>query len=90
MSLEFQKFNNIEHMPLRVYNRAMFATNLMADSGREIVEEYFQAFTDSERKQIFVMLSYIKKFGQETAMKAVTKDMKTEYNNVEELTIVGE
>lgn len=74
------KFDDIEHMPLRVYNRAAMAFNLLEDFGEKSMEEYLSAFTDDERKQIFILTAYIQQKGLKAAKEFVTKDLKIEYS----------
>ena len=63
MNYEFNKFNNIENVQLRTYNRCALLSNLMEDGGETVAREYLNLFSDGERKQMFVMNHFIKKHG---------------------------
>ena len=72
----YNKFDEITHTPLRVFNRVVLMSNLLADFGEEAAVGYAQSFTDDERKQLFIMHQFIKEKGPEKARKFVTKDLK--------------
>lgn len=72
---EFNTFNDIDHLPLRVYNRAVLAYNLMDDSGGYSLQEYLNLFTQAELTQIYMMIQYIRTKGVEAAKKFATKDL---------------
>lgn len=65
--MNFSKFDDIAHMPLRVYNRSVMSFNLMESFGKETVKEYFNMFTEDEQKQIYLMNNYMKVNGQQAA-----------------------
>lgn len=75
MQKDFNMFNEITHMPLRVYNRAVFTFNLMSDVGVHGAEEYLDLFSVPERAQIFTMVSFIKSKGPEAAKNFATKGL---------------
>lgn len=58
-----ENFNNITHVPLRNYNRAVMATNIMEDAGKEACQEYLEQFSNEERTLIFSILFGIKQYG---------------------------
>lgn len=68
-------FNDIQHIPLQAYNRVVMFSNLRKDSGPEAAEEYARQFSQADRTRMYLMISYIKKFGQEAAAKAATIGM---------------
>ena len=72
---EFNLFNDVNHAPLRVYNRAVFAFNILEDAGKEKLKEYLQSFTEDERLQIFLMVNYIRINGKEKAQKFATQGL---------------
>ena len=72
----FNRFDEIEHMPLRVYNRGVMAFNILNDFGKETLKEYFETFNTGELLQIAIIQEHIKKFGVKKTYKEVTKDMK--------------
>lgn len=50
-------------------------SNLRKDFGPEVAKEYGGSFTEDERKQMFVMSTFIKQHGEVEARKAVTKGL---------------
>lgn len=80
MTAMLNDFNEIQHTPLRVYNRTVFATNLLSDSGKEVMTDYLNQFTDGEKKQIFLMSNWIKAFGQKKVQQEVTKGLNPTYD----------
>lgn len=75
MELTLNKFEEINHLPLKVFNRVVFLNNLYSDSGREAAEKYISLFSEAEKKQMYVMGSYIKRVGEELVRKEVTKGL---------------
>jgi len=71
----FNKFDEIEHMPLRVFNRTAMLFNLMDDFGNTVAEEYLNMFNEGQKQQILIMNLYIKKFGLDKARSEATKDL---------------
>lgn len=76
----FNRFDDINHTPLRAYNRVVLMSNLMADFGKEVSAEYAGLFDDNERKQMFVVQAYLKQHGPEETRKAVTKHLEVAYD----------
>lgn len=70
---KFNNFDDIEHLPLRVYNRAITATNISNDLGRTALTEYIEQFTDIEKKQLAIMFAFIQKYGLKKAQEEATK-----------------
>lgn len=84
MTLTLNKFDDIGHLPLRVFNRVVFLNNLFSDAGKEAAQKYISLFTEGERQQMFVMSSYIKKVGEANVRKEVTKGLQVvdgDYSN---------
>lgn len=84
MQKDFNKFDNIKHKPLRIFNRAVFACNIMQDSGKYATEEYFDFFNQEEKSEIFTMIKYINLVGPKKAKEFALKDFTPE----EDLAIV--
>lgn len=62
-------------MPLRVFNRAVMAHNLIEDGGIYTAEEYLSTFSQNELAQIYVMINFIQNKGPEAARNFATKDL---------------
>lgn len=75
MTITLNKFEDINHLPLRVFNRVVFLNNLFADSGPEAAQSYINLFDEPQKQQMYVMGSYIKKVGQEAVRREVTKGL---------------
>lgn len=75
MTITLNKFDDISHLPLRVFNRVVFLNNLFADSGPEAASTYIALFDEPQRQQMYVMGAYIKKIGQDAVRKEVTKGL---------------
>lgn len=84
-SIAFNNFEHVEHTPLRVYNRAVFASNLLEDYGEEVTKNYFSQFTNNERISIALMIKQIKDLGVEATKKLVTRDLITVYDPEDDL-----
>ena len=78
------RFDEIEHQPLRTYNRVVMCYNLAQDSGEEATRSYLSSFSEDERKQMFVLTVYLQKMGQKATYEYVTKGLKFKYNVGEE------
>lgn len=74
-NITFNNFNEIEHLPLRVFNRVVTSFNISADYGRHELEKYVGQFNPRERLQMAYMTKYIKQHGPEKARADVTKDL---------------
>lgn len=73
--LTLNKFDDINHLPLRVFNRVVFLNNLFEDGGPEAAKKYVELFDDMEQKQMFVMGNYIKREGVAKVRKEVTRNL---------------
>lgn len=71
----YSKFDEIQHTPLRVFNRVVLMTNLLQDFGKEAMENYAASFTEGERKQMFIMQEYIKVNGEKEMRQMVTNGL---------------
>ena len=74
------RFEHIQHTPLRVFNRVVMSHNLLEDSGEDASKEYIASFDDEEKKQMFLMNAYISQVGPKVAQETVTKGLNIEYN----------
>ena len=82
--MNYSTFSEIEHTPLRIYNRAVMSHNILEDVGRAAVEEYVKNFTKDERMEILAMTSLVKKHGPKTVKEWVTKGVVFPENMTEE------
>jgi hypothetical protein len=67
----FDTFNEVENTLLRAYNRAVMATNLNVDEGKECATRYLSMFSDKENAAIYALLAGMDKYGAETIKKNV-------------------
>lgn len=67
----FDTFNEVENTLLRAYNRAVMATNLNVDEGKECATRYLSMFSDKENAAIYALLAGMYKYGAETIKKNV-------------------
>jgi hypothetical protein len=71
----FETYAGVEHLPLRMYNRAVMCMNISEDFGTETLREYIANFTQEENKQIWLMMHLIKKnvkVARDYALKGLT------------------
>lgn len=78
MQNNFNKFDEIEHEPLRVYNRLVLTHNLLEDGGEYAAKEYLDMFTTSDRVKILKLNNFLKKNGVDKTISVVTKDLELE------------
>lgn len=74
----FNKFSDVENTTLRTFNRVMFMENIKEDFGTDKVREYIELFNEPERKQMYIMVTFIKKNGVEAAQSIVRRIMSEE------------
>lgn len=84
MEAVFNRFEDINHMPLRVFNRVVFLNNIFADAGEVAARHYIGTFNEGERKQMYLMQAYIKQHGIDKARKDATKNLEVVYDASEE------
>lgn len=72
MKLQFNRFTDIEHRPLRIYNRSVMFSNIYEDHGRYVAEEYANTFTKEERLEMAQMIALVKKKGTKHVIALVT------------------
>ena len=68
----FNRFDDINHRPLRIYNRAVMAYNIQEDQGRATMVEYLETFSPEERKEIAQMVQLVLKKGIKEVQRLVT------------------
>jgi len=71
----FNLFNEIDHGPLKVYNRVVMSYNLKDDFGDAVLEDYLSCFDAAERKQLLLMTMLIKSKGKDEVKKLVTSSL---------------
>lgn len=73
--MNFERFDDVNHLPLRVFNRVIYLTNLVADYGQEVAKSYLETFNKGEQAQITMLGMYIKDKGRDTVRKEVTNGL---------------
>lgn len=69
----FNRFEEIRHRPLRIYNRSVMFFNLMEDQGKDVAEEYAGTFTKEERLEMAQMIALVRKVGPKKVKELVTE-----------------
>ena len=69
---KFNKFTDIQHRPLRIYNRSVMFSNLFEDQGKFVAQEYADSFTPEERLEIAQMIALVRKVGVKRVQQLVT------------------
>lgn len=80
------RFEEVEHLPLRTFNRTAMICNLLEDGGKAAVEDYIKDFSSQEIKEINQMYRFVKKNGYKKSRELVTKGMTftdEDYNGVD-------
>lgn len=70
--MKFNRFTDISHAPLRVYNRAVMFANIYEDHGKGAAEEYAESFTKEERLQMAQVTALVKTKGTKHVIALVT------------------
>ena len=78
-------FNEVEHTPLRVFNRLVFLFNLLEDKGKEYASIYLKKFSQSELNEIYLMRGIVEAKGVDEVRKIVTKDVVFDYDPAEDI-----
>ena len=78
--MEFNRFDHINHKPLRVFNRTAMANNILEDFGEGASENYLALFDDTDRRNIFILSGFIKKNGIKEARRICTEGMEFDYD----------
>lgn len=71
----FNRFDEIDHLPLKVYNRFVLLSNLKEDFGEAVAQDYLELFDEKERKQMFIINTFIKTKGVDEVRKMVTEGL---------------
>lgn len=72
MKKQFNRFTDIQHAPLRVYNRAVMFSNLFEDGGKAVAEDYANSFTKEERLQMAQVIALVRSKGKKHVQALVT------------------
>lgn len=72
MKTQFNLFRDIQHRPLRIYNRSVMFHNLYEDQGAHTAKEYADALTKEERLEVAQMTALVKKIGPAKVKELVT------------------
>lgn len=81
---DFNTFDEIQHKPLRAYNRAAYFSNLREDSGVVVANDYLSQFGMNDRLDIARILAGINKLGIKKVQELVTKGVVFEENMTDE------
>ncbi len=73
--MTFDRFDEIKHLPLQVFNRVVYLTSLKEDGGEVTRNNYLQLFSNGEQQQIAIMAMYIKDKGLDAVRKEVTRGL---------------
>ncbi|MNM91620.1 hypothetical protein D3C81_1039240 [compost metagenome] len=66
------KFDDVQNVCLRTWNRCAIVFNLRADAGEEEARNYVAQFDEVGKKQIFAMFDYIALKGYSNVRREVT------------------
>jgi len=84
--MNYPTFTDIDHKPLRIYNRSVMFFNIYQDVGKAAAEDYANLFTQEERLEMLAMTSLVKKHGPKAVKEWVTKGVVfPEYMTEEEM-----
>lgn len=73
--MTFDRFDEIKHLPLQVFNRVVYLTSLKEDGGEVTRNNYLKLFSNGEQQQIAIMAMYIKDKGLDAVRKEVTRGL---------------
>lgn len=71
--MKFNQFRDIEHRPLRIYNRAVMFHNIYEDHGIGAAEEYVATFSPQEKLEIAQITALVKTKGTKFVKDLVTQ-----------------
>lgn len=71
--MEYSTFNDVQHKPLRAYNRAVTFFNIFEDIGKAAAEDYAKSFSEEEKLQMIAIIKLVKKHGVKHVVELVTK-----------------
>ncbi len=72
---KFNRFEDIDHRPLRTYNRAVMFFNLATDQGLSVAGEYLNTFSKEEKLEIAQITAMVKELGTKRVIELVTKGL---------------
>lgn len=73
MKTQFNLFHDVQHRPLRIFNRSVMFHNLYDDQGARTAKEYVDALTKEERLEIAQMTALVKKIGLKRVKALITE-----------------
>lgn len=76
------KFNDIDYLPLRVWNRTVMLFNIREDSGENAAKEYASQFSKQELAQMLDLYHLVKKNGPEKIKKMIMANMPLEEEEI--------
>jgi hypothetical protein len=65
-------FLEVDHIPLRTYNRCVYAFNLLEDAGRAPFDNYLKQFSYRDRLEMVTMTNLVKKHGTKRVINMIT------------------
>lgn len=81
MKNNFDKFDSIEYEPLRVFNRVVLMSNIMADFGKDAAKQYAELFDENERKEMYLVQMLVKQKGVAEVRKELTRGLEVVYDS---------
>lgn len=73
--MNYPTFNDIEHSPLRIYNRTVMFFNILEDAGSAPAQDYAAQFSHDEKVEMVAMTQLVKKHGPKQVKEWVTKNV---------------
>lgn len=73
--MNYPTFNDIDHQPLRIYNRTVMFFNVLEDAGKAPAQDYANQFSPEERVEMVAMTQLVKKHGPKVVKEWVTKNV---------------
>lgn len=89
MSQTYPTFDDIEHEPLKIYNRTVMFYNILSDAGKTPAEEYASQFSVEDRSKMVATITLVKKIGVKRVQEIVTKGVFFPENPTEEEVVNG-
>ena len=75
MKAKYSDFSDVQHAPLRAYNRAVTAFNIREDLGSFSMMEYLEQFSKEDRLRSAQVTALTKKMGVKWVKEQVTKGL---------------
>jgi len=69
------KFDDIEYLPLRAWNRCVMMFNIQEDQGHQPAVEYLKQFSDKEKTEMLDMYNKVKLYGPEEVKRQIIRAM---------------